>query len=350
MTATLSAPDRRPLVPVAPPRVVADLYSSAEIAALFGVVADHGPWPLVLAHHFASAEEYLAVSGGADRKPDAKLSDFVAPVFRGYLAKEGVAFYDEIRDIYLSRTLLEHAKSVHGARYGMAHHMLFNMAVPSRSFDAGHFDSGNWRGMSSVETPVWLLSVMAKSGLFDHWEVETAQVITYFYDSDLDGGFTYWPDGPDRAPRRLAAPFWNTAVLSDNSKMYHRREANGPRDRRDMPELEMHTRLHGADGQWVVRNGDTEIGRYTDGEVRTLFHYTALVFDDRRDADRYLDHTDDLTAAKVFDILGDDLKRRGIAFEFPADPMTDRNFIALLTDTYAMAPAEYPADAPLDVN
>ena len=59
--------------------------------------------------------------------------------------------------------------------------------------------------------------------------------------------------------------------------------------------------------------------------------------------------TDDLTAEKVFDILGDDLTRRGIEFEFPADPMTDRDFIALLTNTYAMAPAEYPADAPLDV-
>ncbi|MEV3964226.1 hypothetical protein AB0M34_25620 [Nocardia sp. NPDC050193] len=143
MTATLSPSGRHPLTPAAPPSIVADLYSSAEIAALFGVIADHGPRPLVRAHHFASTEEYLAVSGGADRKADAKLSDFAAPVFRGYLAKEGVAFYDEIRDIYLSRTLLDHAMSVHGARYGMAHHMLFNVAVPSRSFDAGHFDSGN---------------------------------------------------------------------------------------------------------------------------------------------------------------------------------------------------------------
>lgn len=175
-------------------------------------------------------------------------------------------------------------------------------------------------------------------------------MITYFYDSDLDGGFTYWPDGPDRTPQRLAAPFWNTGVLSDNSKMYHRREGNGPRDRRDTPELEMHTRLHSDGGQWVVRNGDSEIGRHTDGDVRTLFHYTALVFDDRRDADRYLDHTDDLTADKVFDIFGDDLVCRGIEFEFPADPMTVRDLIALLTDTYAMVPTEYPPDAPLDVS
>lgn len=83
--------------------------------------------------------------------------------------------------------------------------------------------------------------------------------------------------------------------------------------------------------------------------MRVLFHYTALVFDDRADADRYLDHTDDLTPAKVFDILGDDLRARGISFDFPDDPMTDPEFIALLNTTYAMCPAEYPPEAPLDV-
>ena len=30
--------------------------------------------------------------------------------------------------------------------------------------------------------------------------------------------------------------------------------------------------------------------------------------------------------------------------------MTDPGFIKLLTDAYAMAPAEYPAEAPLDVH
>lgn len=350
MTAMLpESGHRHPLTPATPPRVVEDIYSREEISALFGAITEHGPWPLIVAHHFNSTEEYLAVSGGRAVKPGATLSDFAAPVFRGYLAKEGVVFHEELREIYQSRKLLEHAKSVHGARYGMPHHMLFNLAVPSHSFDAGHFDSGNWRGMSSVDTPIWLLSVMAKSGLFDHWEVKTAQVITYFYDSDLDGGFTYWPDGPDREPQRLTAPFWNTGVLSDNSKMYHRREANGPRADRDAPELDITSRLHSEGGQWVVRNGDREIGRCTDGEVRTLFHYTALVFDDRADADRYLDHTDDLTPSKVFDILGDDLTRRGISFDIPEDPMRAPEFIALLNDTYAMSPAEYPPEAPLDI-
>jgi len=340
---------RHPLTPTVRPTVIQDLYTPDETARLFGVLREHGPWPLIVAQHFSSTEEYLAVSGGRTRRPDAKLSDFAAPVFRGYLGKEGVVLYEEIRDIYFGRRLLDHARRIHGAEYGLSQHMLFNIGVPSHSFDAGHFDSPNWRGITSVSTPIWLLSVMAKSGLFDPWEVRTAQVVTYFYASDQDGGFTFWPDGPDRPPARIPAPFWNTGILSENSKMYHRREPNGPRGRRDTPELVLESLLHSVDGQWVIRNGDREIGRYSEAETRTLFHYTALLFEDLADVNRYLDHTDDLTLDKVFDMLGDDLTRRGVTFSFPADPISDPEFISLLTEAYAMAPADYPAEAPLDV-
>ncbi|MFC8433575.1 hypothetical protein [Streptomyces sp. NPDC057253] len=342
--------DRHPLTPVAPPEVLQDFYTPEEVGTLFGVVRANAPWKLVLAHHFASAEEYFAVSGARDRSPDAGLADFVAPVFRGYLAREGAVLYPELHDLYFSRKLLEPVLRMHKARYGFAHHMLFNLCGPSRSFDAGHFDSGNWRGVSSVNAPIWLMSVMAKSGLFDSWEVKSGQVITYFYDSDVDGGFTYWPEGPERAPSRLVAPFRNTAVLSDNSRMFHRREANGPRDRRDLPALTMGSFLT-ADGDdaWVVRDGDTEIARFAHRDSRSLFHYTALVFEDLADVTRYLDHTDDLTFDKVFDVLIADLRARGVRFSEPSDPMTDRDFIALLTDVHAMAPREYPALAPLDV-
>lgn len=51
----------------------------------------------------------------------------------------------------------------------------------------------------------------------------------------------------------------------------------------------------------------------------------------------------------VFDMVLADLRTRGIACSEPTDPITDPAFIALLTETYAMAPHEYPADAPLDV-
>ena len=347
MTSTV---ERHPMTPVAPPSVVPNFYTPEEIATIMSVIRDNGPWRLILAHHFASTEEYLAVSGGKDRDPNAQLSDFVAPVFRGFLAKDGVVFYPELNDLYFGRKHLDTAKELHGSKYGMAHDLIFNICGPSHSFDAGHFDTGSFRGIGLHNSPLWLLAVMAKSGLFADWEVKTAQVITYFYNSEIDGGFTYWPDGPDRAPSRLAAPFWNDALLTDNSRMYHRRESNGPVDRRDCPGLDLGSKLHSSsDGTWSIRNGDKEINRFDDSEMRMLVHYTALLFDDLADVTRFQDHTDDLTFDKVFGMLVDDMHANGVKFDEPGEPMTDPTFIALLTDFYKMAPSQYPAEAPLEV-
>ncbi len=314
------------------------------------MIRENGPWRLILAHHFSSTEEYLAISGGRDRKADAKLSDFVAPVFRGFLGNEGVVFHPELQDIYFGSKLLDTAKSLHGAKYGMVHNLLFNVCGPSHSFDAGHFDTAVFRGMGLFNTPIWLLAIMSKCGLFDEWEVKSAQVLTYFNKSDVDGGFTYWPDGPDEDPARIAAPFWNTAFLTDNSRMYHRREANGARDQRDYPELDLATELHPVgDDEWSVRNGDEEIRRFGVDEMRLLVHYTSLLFDDLDDVKRYQDHTDDLTREKVFGMLIDDMRAKGAVVDEPSDPMNDTAFVAQLTEFYKMAPRRYPADAPIDV-
>lgn len=346
MTANLL---RHPMTPIAPPTLMPDFFSPDEVATIKSVIRSHAPWRMLLAHHFSSTEEYLAVSGGKNRNPDATLSDFVAPVFRGILANAGVVYYPELNDIYFGRKLLDTARSLHGAEYGMSYDLLFNLCGPSHSFDAGHFDTGSFRGIGLHNSPIWLLAVMAKSGLFNAWEVKTAQVITYFYDSDIDGGFTYWPDGPDREPARFEAPFNNTAILTDNSRMYHRRESNGPRDQRDYPEIDLSSTLHPVgEDEWSIRNGDTEIRRLKDSDTRMLLHYTALLFDDREDVRRYQEHTDDLTQGQVCEMLIADMRSKGVTVAEPADPLTDTAFIAMLTDFYAMAPEIYPAEAPLE--
>lgn len=261
-----------------------------------------------------------------------------------------VVFYPELNDIYFGRKLLDTARHLHGTKYGMAHNLFFNVCGPSHSFDAGHFDTGSFRGIGLHNAPVWMLAVMAKSGLFDAWEVKTAQVITYFYNSDIDGGFTYWADGPDRAPERFSAPFWNSAILTDNSRMYHRRESNGPKDRRDYPGLALQSELHSApDGAWSIRNGDVEINRFESADMRMLVHYTALLFDDLAAVKQFQDHTDDLTSERVFEMLIKDMRAKGAKVAEPSDPSTDTAFIAQLTDFYKMAPGQYPAEAPLDV-
>ena len=98
----------------------------------------------------------------------------------------------------------------------------------------------------------------------------------------------------------MPAPLWNTRVLTNNQRMYHRGEANRPRDRRTLPGPRLDSVIEAADDDgWMVRNGDDVIGRYTSTDTRVLFHYSALVFDDLADAKRYLDHNDDLTTERA---------------------------------------------------
>lgn len=349
MTATI---ERHPMTPAVPPQFVDNIYTPDEVAILFDVIRNRGPWKLIAAHHFKTAEEYLAVAGAKDRDPNKKLelSDLLTPTFRSYLGDQGAVYEDQVHDLYYNKRLMDMVKSIHGASYAMPSSFLFNLRAPAHSFDAGHFDGMSWRGVSMANAPAWLVSVMAKSGLFEQWEVKTGQVIAYFYESDLDGGFTYWPDGPDLAPKRFAAPFWNSGFLTNNEKMFHRGEASGPREKRSIAKLQLNSMIEaeGSD-QWVIRTGSEEVARYHENEMRFLFHYSANVFDDLAGLRRYLDHTDDLSIDQVIDMLSSDLVARGIKHSIPSDPLTDTDFIATLSRTYAMAPASYPTEAPLDV-
>lgn len=343
---------KHPMTPVAPPKFLTDVFTDDETARLFGVLRTKGPWPLIASIYFKSVEELLAVSGGkATSNEKLDLSDFLTPAFRGFFGNNGIVYEESVHDIFYSRKLLDLVKGMHGARYGAPYLFQFNIQGPSPALDNGHFDGRSWRGMDPTNTPAWLISVMAKSGLFDAWEVKAGQVIVYHYDSDIDGGFTYWPDGPDGQPRRFAPPFRNSGILTDNQRMFHRGEACGPRDRRDLPEgMTLHSRLE-ADGEedWKITTDGAMVARYKANEMRTLFHYSAHVFTDMAEVKQYYDHTDDLDRDRAFEMLIDDLKRRGVSFKVPSDPLNDREFIATLTRTYEMAPSIFPEEAPLEL-
>ena len=341
---------RRPMTPIVPPRPISDIYTADEYAQLTGILRTKGPWQLIQAIHFKSAEEMLAVSspsGGLNK--GLTLSDLLTPAFRGTFGNNGLPYVEEAHEIFYSRKLLDLVKGMHGARYGAPYLFQFNINAPSHGFDPGHFDGRSWRGLDPTNMPAWLGAVMAKSGLFDPWEVKAGQVIAWYYDSDVEGGFTYWPDGPDRAPHRLSAPIWNSGLVTDNQHMYHRGEASGAPEKRDMAvgmTLQSMIEADGEDG-WRIIDGDRIIARYEASDMRMLFHYSAHVFTDMADLKRFYDHVDDLTTDQAFDIMIADLKAKGIPVAIPTDPMSDTNFIATLTAAYATSPTSYHPDAPL---
>jgi len=237
-----------------------------------------------------------------------------------------------------------------GAQYAMPYMMLFNLQGPSGMNDRSHPESPGFRVMWYMNTPTWLLSVMAKSGLFKDYLLKTSQVITWFYDSDIDGGFTYWPEGLLKQPKRLAAPMWNKGVVVQNEMMYHRGEPSGPRDKRDLAsgftfDTAVAADPDSKDGWQYVDNGKI-LRKIPHSEMRYLFHWSGEVFMDKADMKRRFDHLDDLSAERVFETLIADLRAKKIAFEVPSDPMTDRVFIGLLSQTYDVSPAIYPTETP----
>lgn len=341
------------LCPVAPPRVLDKTYTEAEFKTLIDVLRRNGPWDLIIKHHFSSVEE-LASSVGFNSGGNLSLNSFVTQAFRGFLADHGICHYEELHDIFYNKKFMAHAREYWGgAKYAQPYMMLFNLQAPSHSFDRGHLDSPGFRGMWGLNTPIWLLSAMARSGLFSRWMLKTAQVIAWYYDSDVDGGFSYWPDGPLGAPRRLAAPMWGRGVVVQNELNYHRGEASGPKALRDLPAGFTFDSTIAADPEssdgWVLRTGDQVLRKVAHKDMRYLFHWSCEVFDDMSDMKRRMDHLDDISPEQAIGMLVDDMRRRGVVFETPSDPMKDLAFIDLVGRTYFISPARYPAEAPPDI-
>ncbi len=337
--------------PVAEPVVLDKVYSKDQHSRLVEVVRREGPWKLILAQHFDSAEEVMAtLSGAMPEGVEPSMDMFLTPVFRGSLAQNGTCLYPELDDCFFNSQFLDYARRYWNAEYARPEMMLFNIQGPCGSQDPGHLDAVSFRGVTYNNTPIWLLNTMGKSGLFKNWLLKKAQVITWFYKGNIGGGFTYWPEGPLEAPKRLPAPMWNKGVVVQNEMMYHRGEACGPADQQ-FPQGLAFESVFGADVDsvdgWQISTNGSVIQRLPSDDVRFLVHWSSEVYSNLDEMKTVMDHTDDLTHDKVFEIFVADMKRRGIAFEVPANPLHDDVFIRVLTATYdAGSPRSYPEDAP----
>ena len=324
--------------PVAEPRIIENAYSEDQHRRMLNVVRRDGPWQLILAQHFSSPEEVMASTSGVlpdGFKPTWDM--FLSSVYRGYFARGGVALYPEIEDCFLNTKFLDLVRDYWGAKYATPDQMVFNIQGPCSGGTAPHIDATRFRGLSSEDTPVWLMNVMVKSGLFTRWRAKKAQVITWYYQGKVGGGFNYWPDGPQAAPKQIKAPMWGRAVVVENEMMYHTAEASGPAALRHPDGLTINSRLgadpDSADG-WQITTDGKVIQRIPADEFRFLIHWGADIFMDYEELKTVLDHSDDLTHDQIFDMMIADLRVRGLTFQVPSDPIADPDFVALLTRTY----------------
>ena len=329
------------LRPVAPPRVLQDVYSDDQHRRLLEVIRRHGPWPTITAHHFDTVEELVATTSGPMRGGDVKitLDDIATGHFRGILGEDSVCLYSELNDCFYNDRFLEFVRDYWGAKYAKPTLMLFNLCGPHQSGLNPHIDAVTFRGVRIENSPVWLQNVMGKSGLFREHLVKMAQVITWWYLGE-NGTFTYWPDGPLGQPSRLEHPLWNKGVVVQNEAMFHRGDPVGRPDEREMPGLKHRSTIgwEEARDEWVVTTDSEPIRRYRPDEMRLLVHWSAQVYEDMDELKKNMDHSDDLTHDEVFTRLIADMRAKGVIVAEPSDPLHDSDFIQALIATYTVAP------------
>lgn len=337
--------------PVARPRIVENAYSDDQHSRLLQVVRDNGPWPLIMAENFSSPEEVIATTSGTIPEGVELTWDMIGlnPVFRGYLARGGVCFYPKIEDCYYNSRFLELVRNYWGCQYAEPETFLFNIQGPTPIGGPPHLDGTVFRGMTMENTPLWLLLTMAKSCLFNRWRSKKGQVIAWYYQGKIGGGFNCWPDGPSGEPMQIEAPMWGRAVVVENEMMFHHGQATGPVAERKPAGMDISSTF-GADRDdptgWQIETFGKVIQKVPKQEMRFLVHWGARLFRDMADMKQTFDHSDDIGADKAINMLVDDMKARGVVLDVPTDPMNDRRFIALLSQVYDIGgPANIPPDA-----
>ena len=294
----------------------------------------HGPyWPVQ--RYVSNDAEYAALSGG---KKGAVMP--VGPVFRGNWAQPGEVL-DGVDPLLHQETFRAAARRLFDAELvrpttvyvNLTHQMPFPQGP-------GHTDVPTFRGFDRSTYPITFLTLMGLSGLFEDYRVKVATAVSWFYRGP-DGGFEYWPEGPDGPSVVHEGDIWNTGVVADNDFMWHRARAVG-RPEHGLELLTLGAELTVGDDGWAIVREDGARRPLTRDALRVSLSWKALVFTDEADRRRYDEHTDDLSAAEVLRRFEADLTARGRSVSVPADPFRDPDFIGMLHDEYVRVPGPPP--------
>jgi hypothetical protein len=316
--------DQLPRAPVVIPELLEDP------GLVRRLVAANGPyWPVQ--RYMANTAEYAALSGN----PEA--AQVVAPVFRGDWAVDGSCLAP-VEELLHLPAFCDGARRLFSAEIVRPQTIYVNLTwqLPFAQ-GAGHTDIPAFRGVDRSEHPVAFLTLMGASGLFEQERVKVATAVAWFYEG-ADGGFEYWPDGPDAPSVVHEGAIDNTAVVGDNDFMWHRVRATGrPED--GMVTLDLDSELRRDDeGSWRIVSQDRTVAELSFEQLRISLSWKAVVFDSEADRRRHDEHTDDLTLDEVVERFRADICARGVEVAVPEDPERDPDFLRLLTSQYLRYP------------
>lgn len=300
------------------------LLSDDELQRLLDVVERHAPYPTYgegrrqegfgagIPQRFDALKNFL--DGRAGKDPVWKLASRTN-YFRDTYAYEAPLF-PEIAFFQQLPQFIAAARYVTGKQVVRPAIVYLNVLVPGQEL-AMHTDVPEFRGANRTREPEWLLVAMHHSGLFERWRRHIATGVSWYHDC-AGGEFTFYPDGPDAAPRSLAVRK-NTAILLDTDSVFHGIDPLALREV-ELPRIEPGARLHrDPDGRWSVRAGDELRARYDWSDLRLSISWKAWCFADEDEARLNDTHRDDLTLPLILDLLSADLVRRGKIASRPDD-------------------------------
>jgi hypothetical protein len=299
------------------------------VRELLEQTAPHRP----VQRYFKSAAEMRAQSGPSDM--------IVAPNFRGdWATTEGRV--DGIEPILESERFRKAAATLFGSDlvrpWGVYSNITWQLPFDQGK---GHTDVPAFVGIDRTRYPTWFLSVMGHSGLFEEDRIEIATAVSWFYEG-ADGGFCYWPDGPDRPPCVHEGRIFNTAFVGDNDRMYHRVRPVGTRERGLLMGMTLETGLeHDGGDAWAIRTRDETHAQMPYSELRISVSWKAYVYRDAEQLRRHEESLGSLSLDTVLTRFEEDLSGRGVELERPSDPLHDEPFVELLTATYVNAPSVF---------
>jgi hypothetical protein len=321
-----TAPVILPRTPVRLDKVVDDRD------AIWGLIDAHAPyWPVQ--RYFANSAEYAAMSGS-----DEPTKMIVAPVFRGNWAFDGDVL-EGVQPLLDSERFSAAAKQVFDAEIVRPTTVYVNLTwqLPFPQ-GAGHTDVPAFRGFDRTTYPITFLTIMGLSGLFEAERVKVATGVSWFYRGS-DGGFEYWPEGPDGPSVLHEGGIDNTAIVADNDFMWHRVRPTG-RVEDGMVTMSRDAELVRRDGdEWAIVDGGSDLATFATDRLRVSLSWKGIAFSDDEDRRRHDEHLDDIGLGEVLRRFTADFEARGERLEVPTDPVIDPAFVRTLRDAYLRYPS-----------
>jgi hypothetical protein len=311
-----------------PPALIRGLLDDPSVFR--GLIERHAPYAPVQ-RYFSGNAAYRASSAQGQKM-------IIAPNFRGDWAYEKPLV--EGAEIFFDHPgLIASAKEMFDTECvrPLAVYTNLTWQLPF-SQGGGHTDVPAFRGIDRKQYPIWFLSTMGHSGLFEAERINIATAVAWFYRGE-DGGFEYWPETPHRTSLVHEGDIFNTAIVGDNDRMYHRVRPVGRREDGLVSGMTLESRLEHAGGDaWRIVDAGRVLAEFEYDALRISVSWKAEVFSDAEERRTVDEHLHDLSLEDVVGRFCADLEDRKISADRPTDPLVDEAFIDLLTDTYVELP------------